>query len=41
MHFKVELVGPVDRLHGRCGRREAGKDDSTTEHEQLEEWSSH
>ena len=41
MHFKVDPIGPVDRLHVRCGRREGGKNNSKTEHEQLEEWSSH
>lgn len=41
MHFQVELTRPADRLHVGCGRREGGKDDSKTQHEQLEEWSYH
>lgn len=40
MHFEVELTGPVDRLHVRCGRRGGGKDEFKTEQEQLEERSS-
>lgn len=41
MHFEVELTGPVDRLHVRCGRREGGEDELKTEQVQLEERSSH